>query len=354
MVDNYRQRGLSTKESDLVVEGHEDVKQITCEDIFIYNGEMEVTGLRLEERLTNALLQVNSSRTFSAAFTVGHGEHPSRSLEAVFSDSGFSTRQLPLMIEAAEPDIIIISGPGRDFLKEETDLLRRFMDGGGRLLVFLDPGAVRLPELEGFLSEWGLGRLPGIVMEPLAHTAGNPASSIPLYGMSEINRSFAERGHFLALPNAEALKIAEDMEADLSATRLLLSTQDAYKNTGTASRESGAAGDAKGPYVFAAVVEKSGAASNAALMLFASRAVYAEDLMAASAYANREYLSRAAAWLAGRGVNESVSIPPKTLAPPSIHAGFGNTLVVFSVFTLILPLASLAAGAVIIVRRRRR
>jgi hypothetical protein len=106
--------------------------------------------------------------------------------------------------------------------------------------------------------------------------------------------------------------------------------------------------------VFAVVVEKSGAMPNAALMLFASRAVYADDLMAASAYANREYLAASAAWLAGRGENESVSIPPKTLAPPSIHAGFGITLLVFSVFTIILPLASLAAGAVIIVRRRRR
>jgi hypothetical protein len=362
IVDYFGQKGISLKESDLLVEGPLDVKQLTSDDIFIYSGEMQVSGLRLEERLTNALLQVNTSRTFSAAFTVGHGERPSRSLETAFSDSGLSIRRLALMTEAPEsrmteqpqaggsqPDLIIIPAPERDFLKDETDFLRRFTDGGGRLLVFLDPGAARLPELEGFLSEWGLQRLPGIVMEPLAHTAGNPASSIPLYGMSEINREFAERGYYLALPNAESIEIADDMESDLGATRLLLSTQDAYKNSGADG-----AGGAKGSYVFAALVEKSGAASNAAVMLFASRAVYADDLMAASAYANREYLAASAAWLAGRGVNESVSIPPKTLAPPSIHAGFGITLLVFSVFIIILPLASLAAGALIIIRRRRR
>jgi ABC-2 type transport system permease protein len=385
IVDYFGQKGISLNESDLLVEGPENIKQLTSEDIFIYNGEMEVTGLRLEERLTNAILQVNTHRTFSAAFTTGHGERPSRSLEAALSDSGFSIRQLALMAEAPEglsrtaegrtvpaggpqarqpqADIIIIPAPERDFLREETDFLRRFMDKGGRLLVFLDPGAARLPELEDLLGEWGMQRLPGIVMEPIAHTAGNPASSIPFYGMHEINRDFAERGYYLALPNAESLEIAEEMESDLRATRLLLSTQDAYKNAG--SRESvagsardasrtGAAGGAKGSYVFAALVEKSGAASNAAVMLFASRAVYADDLMAASAYANREYLAASAAWLAGRGVNESVSIPPKTLAPPSVHAGFGITLLVFSVFIIILPLASLAAGALIIIRRRRR
>lgn len=350
-VDNYSAKGFTLRESDLLVEGPKGLRHIPAEDIFVYDSQGAAAGLRLEEKLTNALVYANSGRGFSASFTVGHGEGPAPSLEEAFRGAGFFLKNLALGAgERPETDIVVIAGPKRDFLPEETAALNAYLAAGGRLMAFMGPGA-GLPELEALLASRGISLLPGFVQEPLAHTPGSPASLIPMYGMHGINLDFAERRYYLAMPGARALELDDGIRT----TRLLLSTRDAYITDDSSS--SGGAGNAAGPFVLAAVAEESAAERpdrGSAVMLFGSGGIYAGDIMAASAYANREYLTRAALWLAGPGAEESFSIPPKTLAPPSVNAGFGLTLAVLLVFAGLLPLAALAAGAFTLTRRRRR
>jgi hypothetical protein len=122
-------------------------------------------------------------------------------------------------------------------------------------------------------------------------------------------------------------------------TRLLLSTRDSSLLSG-----------AGGPFALAAVAQKTGGV----MMLFGSGAIYAADMINTPAYANREYLVRAALWLAGGQDQELISIPPKTLTPPGINSGFGLTMGALLVFAIILPVIVLAAGIVTLYRRRRR
>ncbi|MDR1586150.1 MAG: GldG family protein [Treponema sp.] len=358
--DDYIEKGFALRESDLLVEGVKGLRHIPAGDVFIYDGEGAASGLCLEEKLTNALVYVNSGRGFSASFTVGHGEGPAPSLEDALTGGGFSVKNLALAAgERPETDIVVIAGPERDFLPEETATLGAYLAAGGRLMAFMGPGG-GLPELEALLGSWGLSLLPGALREPLAHTPGNPASLIPMYGMHEINLDFAERRYYLAMPGARALKLDDD---GFRTSRLLLSTRDARIADNSSSPRG--SGDSEGPFVLAAVVESpagnaaaGGAAEKSgggpAVMLFGSGGIYAGDIMAASAYANREYLARAALWLAGRGAGESFSIPPRTLAPPSVNAGFGLTLAVLLVFAGLLPLSALAVGALTLLGRRRR
>ncbi|MDR2133813.1 MAG: GldG family protein [Treponema sp.] len=345
-VDDYRMKGFPLKESDLLVEGAGGIRHIPAGDIFVYDGEGAVTGLRLEEKLTNALARADTGAGFSASFTVGHGERTD-SLEEALSGAGFSVNTLALTAgETPEAGLVVIAGPERDFLPEETAALDSFLAGGGRLMVFVGAGA-RLPELESFLGSRGLSLLPGAVAEPLAHVPGDPAGLIPMYGMHGINLDFAERRYYLVMPGARALGLADDELSGLRTTRLLLSTRDARIDSPSAH-----GGDLAGPFVLAAAAEKPG--GEPALILFGSGGICAGDIMEAPAYANREYLARAALWLAGGNGREYFSIPPKTLAPPALNAGFGLTLAVLLVFAALLPLAALAAGFVTLVRRRGR
>ncbi|MDR2434977.1 MAG: GldG family protein [Treponema sp.] len=347
-IDSYTMKGFPLKESDLLVEGVEGIRHIPVEDVFIYDSG-GARGLRLEEKLTNALVYVNTGLGFSASFTVGHGERTAP-LEEALSGGGFSVNSLALAAgQAPAADLVLIAGPERDFLPEETAVLDSYLAGGGRLMVFIGAGA-RLPELETFLVSRGLSLLPGAVAEPLAHIPGNPAGLIPMYGMHEINLDFAERRYYLAMLGARAISLADDELSGLRTTRLLLSSRDAYITDNSPSAQ--ASGDLAGPFVLAAAAEKPG--GGPVLILFGSGGIYAGDIMETPAYANREYLARAALWLAGRDAQETFSIPPKTLAPPSVNAGFGLTLAVLLVFAVLLPLAVLAAGAFTLLRRRRR
>ena len=352
-LDYCARQGFTPGESDILVGGDRGMRQIRAEDIFVNDGGGKAAGLYLEEKLTNAILYANSGRDFSASFTVGHGESHAPSLEALFSDSGFSVKNLALSAgETPAGDVLVIANPERDFPPEETAALDGYLARGGKVLLFMGPRSAGLPELESFLSAWGLSLLPGVVMEAFAHTPGNPASLIPLYGMHEINLDFAKRQYYLAMPGARAIETAGET-GDVIITRLLLSTRDAYEKTGVTNASAAPnAGDTAGPFVLAAAAEKPG--GRGALMLFGSGGLYDPGLLAAPAYANREYLARAAHWLAGGDTQDLVSIPPKTLSPPSVNAGFGLTLAVLLVFAVALPLSALLAGAVTLYRRQRR
>ena len=337
-LDNYIRQGYTLKEFDLLVEGSRGTRHIPSADILRYDSGGRPSSLFLEEKLTNALVYVNSGRVYSVSFTVGHGEDAS-ALEEAFTGSGFSAGKLALMAGGVpDADLVVIAGPERDFPAQEIVALEKYLESGGRLMLFMGPGSNRFIELENFLSSWGLSLLSGVVQESLAHIPGNPAGIIPLFGAHEININFAERQYFLAMPRTRALIIAEDTDAII--TRLLLSTRDAYI-TGAV--------DQTGPFPLAAVAQKKGA-----LMLFGSSAIYASDIMNTPAYANRDYLARAALWLAGAHSQELISIPPKTLTPPRINSGFGLTLASLLIFAAVLPFAVLASGAVALYRRRRR
>ena len=343
-LDNYIKQGYTLKEFDLLVEGAEGTRHIPAGDILRYDSGGRPTSLFLEEKLTNALVYVNTGRVFSVSFTVGHGEDPAV-LKETFSGSGFSTGNLALVTgEVPGADLIVIAGPERDFPVKEIAALDEYLESGGRLMILMGPSDHRLDELETFLSSWGFSLLPGVVQESLAHIPGNPAGIIPLYGAHEINMHFAERQYYLAMPRTRpvlpAVEPAED--PDIRTTRLLLSTRDSY----LASGRSGPTG----PFVLAAVAQKT----KGTVILFGSAAIYASDIMDTPAYANREYLVRTALWLSGGHEQDLISIPPKTLTPPRINAGFGLTLAALLFFGAILPFAVLAAGIVTLYRRRRR
>ncbi len=353
-LDSFQRRGFSLRESDILVEGINGARHIQAAQIFITGNNGNPSGLTLEEKLTNALISANTGRELSLAFIAGHGESQAASLEEAFSGGGFSVQPLTLLTGAIpRADVTVIAGPERDFLPEEIAALDNYLDNGGALMVFIGPLSAKLPNLEKLLSKWGLLVSPDIAQEPLAHTPGNPASLIPLYGMHRINIDFTERQYYLAMPAARVLKPATD-SAGIAITRLLLSSRDAYLKNGTGDEEA----TESGPFVLAAVSEKregnTGAEKNGVVMVFGSTGIFSADIIAAPAFANREYLVNAALWLAGNDTQQTVSIPPKTIAPPSINAGFEITLMTLLIFGIILPLTVISYGAVRLRRRRGR
>ena len=123
-----------------------------------FNGEL---------RLITAMLQCVQIDTPIAYFTNTHGETISQGLAQVFTDAGFTLLPIDLSKEEIDEDarVIVISGPKYDFegiseytegRKSEIEKIDDFLDSFGSVMVFMDPGTQELPELETFLSEWGI------------------------------------------------------------------------------------------------------------------------------------------------------------------------------------------------------
>jgi hypothetical protein len=113
-----------------------------------------------EETVTNAIVQLLRGRTVNLYFLTGHGEPALESTRQIavalgrrpVDDIGVLASQLrrnhinvaSLQLDQrgvvpADASVVVIIAPQRDITQVEFEALRSYMDGGGRLLAFLDP-----------------------------------------------------------------------------------------------------------------------------------------------------------------------------------------------------------------------
>ena len=104
-----------------------------------------------EEALSNAILKALRARDMKAYFTTGHGE---AELDQV-DGKGYSLlkgrlRELNfkvvsgLQLQDGVPDdasLLVVLAPKERFSAADAEVLQRYLDGGGRALILLDPGA---------------------------------------------------------------------------------------------------------------------------------------------------------------------------------------------------------------------
>ncbi len=139
--------------------------------VFEYEGRVERVQSDAEQDLTNALIKVIEGEQHTVYFLQGHGEREldgsdrtgySTVSEALGLDN-YQVEPLLLAQQGTVPDdatVVVAAGPQTDLLQGEIDALAAYLDGGGKLLVLLDPpveGTSPDPELlVGLLRGWGI------------------------------------------------------------------------------------------------------------------------------------------------------------------------------------------------------
>jgi len=148
--------------------------------IFEYEGRVERVVSDSEQELTNALIKVVEGEEVKAYFVQGHGE---RSPEGTERD-GLSALSEALRLDnfavdtivlaqtdsvPADASVIIIAGPTIDYLPSEIELLRDYLEAGGKALFLLDPPSdPETTDQEALLSltaEWGISVGDDVVID---------------------------------------------------------------------------------------------------------------------------------------------------------------------------------------------
>jgi ABC-type uncharacterized transport system involved in gliding motility auxiliary subunit len=121
-----------------------------------------------EEKLTNALVKLTRGGEKTVYFLEGHNERPvdgeaggtedalGRAAEALRNEN-YRVEKLLLASRGEVPDdadVVIAAGPTRPVLEAEHAALRRYVEGGGALLVLLDPRAKT--DLVDDVRGWGV------------------------------------------------------------------------------------------------------------------------------------------------------------------------------------------------------
>jgi hypothetical protein len=351
-------------------------------------GEPSVKNFRGEQEFTSAILAVTQGKVPKVVFTSGHGE---RKFDAPRERDGFSEVAESLKADnctveswaslgaGAVPegaDLVVVAGPRSPFTEAEREVLKKYLDAGGRALLFLDvefsPGA------GGALSDFGLAPLlssMGLTLD--SDVVVDPKNALPMMGAETVfAKSYRAHpvtklltGMPVVFPLARSVSVSKAPVPGWKATPLVETSADGWGETNLKDLEKSGQPkkddkDIAGPVSLAAAVEQDdapgalaeGGAKPAEVAKKKGRVVvfgdadWASNAGIANA-ANRLLLSSAANWALER--ESLVAIPPKTADQVAVTLTRRDIGQVAFVVMLLLPLAAVAMGIAIWARRRK-
>jgi ABC-type uncharacterized transport system involved in gliding motility auxiliary subunit len=134
-------------------------------------------GLRAidEEEIASALLKLTRSGPRTVCFLTGHGEHRPESndertgyseIAKALERENFAIRTLDTAPGSGVPSdcaITVVAGPTHDLVPGEADALAAYLEGGGRLLLLVDPQAPA--SVVGFLQRFGIAAGNDVIVD---------------------------------------------------------------------------------------------------------------------------------------------------------------------------------------------
>ena len=340
-------------------------------------GSPRVGAFKGEQAVTSAILQLAEGRKPKVLVTTGHGEARLDDVGA----RGLSTAQQLLgrdnfQIEEwspvgkpavpADTDLLVVAGPTGSFLPPELDILGRYLAGGGRMLVLLDPTLGDAGLLDTGLGPW----LAGFGVKVGEDIVVDPGNTLPFFGDASF---FANRygDHPIVRPLAEgnlpalftlARSVGEGAAAGFTVTNLLETTDTGWGETNLAALDGIAKdpADVAGPVPVGVAVESAGAEAAAApaqggpkkmrLVVFGDSDFAANQLLQANV-GNTVLLTNALNWLVER--EALLGIPPKKTEQVHLNLTGAQLRGVVLLAALGLPALAAATGIWIALRRRR-
>lgn len=178
-------------------------------DIFIISGKKKKKIRELKEKeFTNAIAEVAREEETVVYFLQGHGERsleksfqrleergdPSLSeLKRLLEERAITVKELKLAEKGFIPkdcSVLVCAGPSSDLFPFEVDILKEYLNNGGRAIFMLDPVSspmTRYPNFTALFKEFGIVIKRDIVvdMNPISQALyGDPLAPL-VYGASD-------------------------------------------------------------------------------------------------------------------------------------------------------------------------
>jgi ABC-type uncharacterized transport system involved in gliding motility auxiliary subunit len=335
-----------------------------------YGGRRENLKNIGEQSLTNALQRLLRSGERRIAFLGGHGERRIDG-EANFDlgqwgkqlrEKGFAFSTLKLGTEAAIPDdtgVLVIAGPQVALLPGEVALLQAYVERGGNLLWFSEPGEQQ--GLAPLADALGLAFLPGTLVDPTGQMLGISNPAIIVVGEYPRHPVTEELATLTLFPEAHAIESRG--ASGWESTALLRSLPRSWSETGPleGTIEFDENSDIAGPLTIGMLLtreldggEQEG--GNGAPARTQRIAVLGDGDFLANSYlgngANQELGDRLLNWLSHD--DSFITIAPRTAPDTRLELTPNLSLLIGFGFLLVIPGLLLGSGITIWLRRRKR
>ncbi len=360
--------GVSLEESSLIVAMGEDFRTIPYANCYqveygydqYYQMTSTITGIDIEGQITAAIGSMLNEETYTVYFLEGHNEVAvSESLLSRLLKGGYTTSSLSLLRETEVPEdavTVVVNGPESDLAKEEIDALRKYVNGGGNLIMMAAIDIAETPNYDAFMEEFGVTVTEGSVLESDYYYVYNqvPFALLPDPVYHEITEPVYNNNRFPLILQSRGFVAKEDVSGTLEVATLLTSTADAYAKVLTAETTMEyEEGNDIGPFALAVCVDKYlDNGDIATVTMFGTPAFLYEDVDLLVANANSDIFFAALNY--GADIELTTSIPAKSVNPEYVMVSTGMALIYMALIILVVPATLLVTGIVIVVIRRKK
>ncbi|MDD7142255.1 DUF7088 domain-containing protein [Bariatricus sp. HCP28S3_F11] len=163
---------LNLSAYDILVESDKGTEVLSLQEMYEYDSSgSTITGSKVEQMITNAIVTVTSEAKTKAVVLTGYGKTYPNELVELLEANQYDVEEQSLLTGEISKDAetAILYAPQGDLEEISLKSLRTWLDNDGKqgksLFVFLDPTIEKLPRLEEFLNEWGIALGEGYAFE---------------------------------------------------------------------------------------------------------------------------------------------------------------------------------------------
>lgn len=330
-----------------------------------------------EEGITNALLRLNQEKAKKVLFTTGHGERNLQETQreglslakGILEKENYRVEELSLLSGAglpADTGCVVIAGPRKPFMPVELEDLKKFLAGGGKVFLLLEP--FQDAGLKEWVAGYGVALGNDIIIDRLSRAFGGdyliPMAGV--YGQHPITANFKVATFF---PTARSLEFTAPLPPGITTDVLVQSSPASWGETNKAKLEKGEAAfdegqDKKGPLNLAALIninrstppgqgpgaKKEGPQPQPALM-----AIFGDSDFASNGYFNQagngDLFLNTINFLTEEAQLMSIRPAKTPVKPLALSAAQGQ--IFFWVPLVLIPLLMISLGIVVWRQRRK-
>ena len=358
---------LTLSEGDIIVSGNDRVRQLDMSSLFNYaytaTGSLTIESSRAEEALTGAILNVLSDRDVRIGVLSGNGQQDAAGFVALLVNNNYV---LETVVAATDDlsayDALLLLAPQTDLSEDDVRKLEEYLYNNGEygktLFYAASVTQTALPNLETFLSEWGVAVGDGSVFET---TADRTYQYQPYYPIADYTSEtwrdmLIDSSAPILMPLSRPLEVLFESR-DGQYTETLLSFGETAGVRPSDAGEDFVADDAEqwGPIpamVLATrrVYENGALARQSSVVVTGSVSMLENLCLQNSSLSNSSYLLNLFNTLTER--EETVTIAPKSLAGKTLGITTAQVTTLGMVLGGLLPLAILGTGIGIWLYRR--
>ena len=358
----------TVEENSIIVASGEKSRVVGISDMLeqelnYYTYSYQTTGFDGEGQVTSAIAYVVSDSLPVLYRLTGHNEQSLGSnLTDAIQKNNIELKDLSLLTEESVPEdaaALLICSPAKDLSAEEAERILTYMEGGGKVLLLTDYTEEKMPNLESILTNYGLQRNDGIVMEGNSnyYYPQRPDVMLPEVGTGSAVLSGLADDTYALIQDAQPIGTLEEYRDSLTVESLLTTTGSGYVkqiNDGKISFQK-ESGDEEGVFdVGVSVTEAVDDENETQLVYFSSSSIVSDELDQYVSGGNTDILTSILTKLCVMDENTSFSIPSKSFSVSYLSYTDRMASIWKVVMIGVIPAAFLLIGFGIWMKRRKQ